>query len=104
MLHGKRIVVVMPAYHSGRTLEATWRDLPRDIVDTVVIVDDASDDDTVVVARSLGLDVILHPHNTGYGGNQKTATGKRWRAVRTSSSWCIRTTSTTHGWSPPWPG
>lgn len=72
MLHGKRIVVVMPAYHSGRTLEATWRDLPRDIVDTVVIVDDASDDDTVIVARSLGLDVILHPHNTGYGGNQKT--------------------------------
>ena len=72
MLHGKRIVVVMPAYHAGRTLEATWRDLPRDIVDAVVVVDDASDDDTVTVARSLGLDVILHPHNTGYGGNQKT--------------------------------
>ncbi len=72
MLHGKRIVVVMPAYHAGRTLEATWRDLPHDIVDEVVVVDDASDDDTVAVARSLGLDVILHPHNTGYGGNQKT--------------------------------
>ena len=61
MLHGKRIVVVMPAYHAGRTLEATWRDLPHDIVDTVIVVDDASDDDTVTVARSLGLDVILHP-------------------------------------------
>jgi len=72
MLLGKRIVVVMPAYHAGRTLEATWRDLPHDIVDQVVVVDDASDDDTVAVARSLGLDVILHPHNMGYGANQKT--------------------------------
>ena len=53
MLHGKRIVVVMPAYLAGRTLEATWRDLPHDIVDAVVVVDDASDDDTVSVARSL---------------------------------------------------
>ena len=72
MLNGKRIVVVMPAYLAGRTLEATWRDLPHDIVDEVVVVDDASDDDTVSVARRLGLDVILHPHNKGYGGNQKT--------------------------------
>jgi glycosyltransferase involved in cell wall biosynthesis len=72
MLHGKRIVVVMPAYLAGRTLEATWRDLPHEIVDEVIVVDDASDDDTVTVARSLGLDVILHPHNRGYGGNQKT--------------------------------
>jgi glycosyltransferase involved in cell wall biosynthesis len=62
----------MPAYHAGRTLEATWRDLPHDIVDQVVVVDDASDDDTVAVARALGLDVILHPHNMGYGANQKT--------------------------------
>jgi glycosyltransferase involved in cell wall biosynthesis len=72
MLNGKRIVVVMPAYHAGRTLEATWRDLPRDVIDDIIVVDDASDDDTVAVARSLGLDVILHPRNTGYGGNQKT--------------------------------
>jgi glycosyltransferase involved in cell wall biosynthesis len=72
MLNGKRIVVVMPAYHAGRTLEATWRDLPRDVVDDIIVVDDASDDDTVSVARSLALDVILHPRNTGYGGNQKT--------------------------------
>ena len=53
-------------------MEATWRDLPRDVVDTVVVVDDASDDDTVTVARSLGLEVILHPQNLGYGANQKT--------------------------------
>ena len=72
MLLGKRIVVVMPAYNAGRTLEATWRDLPHDIVDQVIVVDDASDDDTVAVARALGLDVILHPHNLGYGANQKT--------------------------------
>ena len=72
MLLDKRIVVVMPAYKAGRTLEATWRDLPHDIVDAVIVVDDASDDDTVAVACALGLDVILHPHNMGYGANQKT--------------------------------
>ncbi len=72
MLHGKRIVVVMPAYLAGRTLKATWRDLPHDIVDEVIVVDDGSDDDTVSVARSLGIEVIVHPHNKGYGGNQKT--------------------------------
>ena len=62
----------MPAYHAGRTLEATWRELPHDIVDDVIVVDDASDDDTVSVARALGLEVILHPQNMGYGANQKT--------------------------------
>ena len=62
----------MPAYHAGRTLEATWRDLPHDVVDEVIVVDDASDDDTVSVARALGLEVILHPQNMGYGANQKT--------------------------------
>jgi len=72
MLNGKRVVVVMPAYLAGRTLEPTWRELPHEIVDRVIVVDDASDDDTVNVARVLGLDVILHPHNKGYGGNQKT--------------------------------
>lgn len=72
MLNGKRIVVVMPAYHAGRTLEATWRDLPHDVVDHVIVVDDASDDDTVAVARALGLEVMLHPRNRGYGANQKT--------------------------------
>ncbi len=72
MLDDRRIVVVMPAYRAGRTLEATVRDLPRAIVDDIVLVDDASDDDTVAIARSLGLAVLLHPHNRGYGANQKT--------------------------------
>jgi glycosyltransferase involved in cell wall biosynthesis len=72
MLNGRRVIVVMPAFRAGRTLETTWRDLPREIVDDVVVVDDASDDDTVAVARRLGLEVILHPRNRGYGANQKT--------------------------------
>jgi len=72
VLSGKRVVVVMPAYKAGRTLEATCRELPRDVIDDIIVVDDASDDDTVAVARALGLEVILHPHNRGYGGNQKT--------------------------------
>lgn len=72
MLNGKRIIVVMPAYHAARTLRRTWEELPHDIVDDVILVDDASDDDTVAIARDLGLHIVLHPHNRGYGGNQKT--------------------------------
>jgi len=72
MISGRRVIVVMPAFRAGRTLEATWRDLPHDVVDQVILVDDASDDDTVAVARKLGLEVILHPANMGYGANQKT--------------------------------
>jgi len=72
MLNGNRLVVVMPAYRAGRTLEATWRDLPHDVIDEVIVVDDASDDDTTAVARRLGLTVVLHPENRGYGANQKT--------------------------------
>lgn len=72
MLNGKRVMVVMPAFRAGQTLETTWRALPHDVVDHVLVVDDASDDDTVSVARRLGLAVMLHPANRGYGGNQKT--------------------------------
>ena len=75
MLDARRIVVVMPAFRAGRTLEATVRELPRDIVDEIVLVDDASDDDTVAIARKLGLTVLLHPMNRGYGANQKTCYG-----------------------------
>ena len=72
MINGQRIVVVMPAYRAARTLEATFRDLPHEIIDKTLLVDDASHDDTVAVARRLGIDVHVHPHNRGYGGNQKT--------------------------------
>jgi glycosyltransferase involved in cell wall biosynthesis len=70
--HTRRICVVMPAYNAEKTLERTWRDLPMEWVDDVVVVDDASRDRTVEVARSLGLHTIVHPRNRGYGGNQKT--------------------------------
>lgn len=67
-----RVVVVMPAYNAARTLAKTHGDLPGDIVDKVILVDDASQDDTATIARQLGLDVIVHVQNKGYGGNQKT--------------------------------
>lgn len=72
MLHGKKIVVVMPAYHAEKTLAACHAAIPHDIVDTVLLVDDASDDATVAVAERLGIRTHRHPANRGYGGNQKT--------------------------------
>lgn len=72
MLNSKKVMVVMPAFRAGRTLEITWRTLPHDIVDHVLVVDDASDDDTVSIARELGIPVKLHASNLGYGANQKT--------------------------------
>lgn len=72
MFHGKKIVVVMPAYNAAKTLERTYREVPLDIVDEVVVTDDASSDNTVRVARELGLRTLVHQENLGYGGNQKT--------------------------------
>ena len=72
MIHGKKLVVVMPAYNAQATLERTWRELPAGFVDEVIVVDDASRDQTVDAAQRLGLKVIRHPRNRGYGGNQKT--------------------------------
>ena len=72
MLHGKKIVVVMPAYHAEKTLAACHAAIPHDVVDAVLLVDDASDDATVAVARRLGIRTHRHPANRGYGGNQKT--------------------------------
>jgi glycosyltransferase involved in cell wall biosynthesis len=72
MLHGKKIVVVMPAYHAEKTLEACYAAIPHDIVDAVLLVDDASSDATVAVAERLGIQTHRHPANRGYGGNQKT--------------------------------
>ncbi len=67
-----RVVVVMPAYNAARTLAACLDDVPRELVDEIVLVDDASRDNTAALAESLGLTVIRHPANRGYGGNQKT--------------------------------
>lgn len=72
MLHGLKIVVVMPAYHAEKTLAACHAAIPHDIVDRVLLVDDASNDATVAVAESLGIRTHRHPANRGYGGNQKT--------------------------------
>ncbi len=72
MFHGKKIVVVMPAYNAARTLEQTYAEIPMDLVDEVVVTDDASSDETVEVARRLGLRTLVHETNRGYGGNQKT--------------------------------
>jgi glycosyltransferase involved in cell wall biosynthesis len=69
---GRRVVVVMPAYNAARTLERTYRDIPHEIVSQIILVDDVSHDDTVEIARQLGLNVIIHRQNLGYGGNQKT--------------------------------
>lgn len=74
-LHNTRkpkVIVVMPAYNAAKTLEKTYRDIPKGIVDEVIIVDDDSQDDTVTISQKLGLDVFVHGKNLGYGGNQKT--------------------------------
>src|ERR1700687_4754442 len=71
MIEGKRIAVVMPAYNAAKTLEATVRELPA-LVDVKILVDDHSTDDTVRVAKDLGLKVFVHDRNYGYGRNQKT--------------------------------
>jgi glycosyltransferase involved in cell wall biosynthesis len=72
MLNGKKIIVVMPSYNAAKTLERTVAEIPRDIVDEILLVDDASSDETVEIANRLGLTVFLHEANYGYGRNQKT--------------------------------
>jgi glycosyltransferase involved in cell wall biosynthesis len=73
MIGELKVVVVMPAYNAAKTLEATYREIPLDLVDEVVLVDDASHDDTVAVAEKLGIHhIIIHEANKGYGGNQKS--------------------------------
>ncbi|MBS1634438.1 MAG: glycosyltransferase family 2 protein [Bacteroidetes bacterium] len=77
MINGKKIVVVLPAYNAALTLKRTYDEIPFDIVDEVVLVDDCSKDNTVEVAKSIGIHhVISHEKNKGYGGNQKTCYDK----------------------------
>jgi glycosyltransferase involved in cell wall biosynthesis len=72
VIHGKRLVVVMPAYNAAATIRRTVAEIPAGFVDEIILVDDASHDATAEVARDLGLTTIRHPRNRGYGGNQKT--------------------------------
>ena len=77
MIDKKIITIVLPAYNAEKTLEQTYREIPFDIVDNVILVDDLSRDNTIQKARELGIEhVILHPENKGYGGNQKTCYDK----------------------------
>lgn len=68
----QKIIVVMPAYNAEKTLELTYQDLPHNLIDKVILVDDGSTDNTVLLAKNLGISVFLHRNNYGYGANQKT--------------------------------
>ena len=79
-----RVVIVMPAYNAAKTLEETFRAIPAGYYDEIVVVDDHSRDDTTDLARSLNLKAIRHPHNVGYGWNQKTCYMEALREAPTS--------------------
>jgi glycosyltransferase involved in cell wall biosynthesis len=72
MINGKKIIVIMPAYNAELTLEKTYQDIPKDVVDESILTDDASSDRTVEIAKQLGIVVNVHSENMGYGANQKT--------------------------------
>ena len=72
MLNCKKIVVVLPAYNAAKTLEKTYRGIPHEIVDQIILVDDCSNDSTVSLADELGIKTFVHFQNRGYGANQKT--------------------------------
>ena len=72
MLNGKKVVVVMPAYNAAKTLQRTFEEIPRDFVDEIILTDDFSSDETLALAQKIGLQVLAHPKNQGYGANQKT--------------------------------
>ena len=79
-LQKSKVVVVMPAYNAAKTLHMTYADLPRDMVDLVILVDDGSSDETAKIARELGLELFVHDRNYGYGANQKTCYREALRA------------------------
>ncbi|HAM38234.1 MAG TPA: glycosyl transferase family 2 [Elusimicrobia bacterium] len=72
MINNKKIIAVLPAYNAEKTLEKTFHDIPKNIVDEIIVVDDASRDQTVEIANSLKIKTIVHEKNRGYGANQKT--------------------------------
>ncbi len=72
MMRGKKVIVVLPAYNAEKTLARTYREIPLDLANEVLVVDDGSTDDTVRIAAKFGLETLVHPENLGYGANQKT--------------------------------
>ncbi|OGY44539.1 MAG: glycosyl transferase family 2 [Candidatus Buchananbacteria bacterium RIFCSPHIGHO2_01_FULL_39_14] len=70
--HQQKIIAVLPAYNAAKTLTATLADIPKNLIDEIILVDDASSDGTADLAKSLGLKIFRHQNNLGYGGNQKT--------------------------------
>jgi glycosyltransferase involved in cell wall biosynthesis len=77
MILGKKLIIVLPAYNAGKTLEKTYQEIPFDIVDDMILVDDHSNDDTVQVAQGLGIrHIVVHDDNKGYGANQKSCYNK----------------------------
>ncbi|MGA1869425.1 MAG: glycosyltransferase family 2 protein [bacterium] len=82
MIKDKKIAVILPAYNAEKTLEKTYNEIPHDIVDYILLVDDHSNDRTLQIAQKLNIDCIRHPKNLGYGGNQKTCyhTSYQWGA------------------------
>jgi len=75
----KKVVIVMPAYNAAKTIKKTYQDIPQDIADEIIVVDDDSHDQTVKLAKDLGLKVFIHSSNLGYGANQKTC---YWEALK----------------------
>ena len=102
MIHKKKIVVVMPAYNAAKTLKKTFDEVPQDIVDEIILVDDASADETAKVAKKLKIKTFVHPKNRGYGGNQKTCYAAALNARQISSSCCTRITNIPPSSFPPW--
>ena len=80
MINGKRVVVIMPAYNAEKTLRKTYNEVPHDIVDEIILTDDASQDRTAEVSRELNIKTFVHMQNKGYGGNQKTCYQEALRA------------------------
>lgn len=77
MINGKKVAVILPAYNAGKTLEITYNEIPMDVVDTVILTDDKSTDNTVELAKKLGIEhIVEHDTNKGYGGNQKSCYNK----------------------------
>ncbi len=72
MIEGKKVCVILPAYNAAKTLEQTYRDIPKGFVDEILLVDDKSSDETLAVAKQLNIPTLVHDRNRGYGGNQKT--------------------------------